>query len=132
MCKMTVLSPSGTGRQAAASRRAKFSKSFDSPDEAKKALMMACETKDKEALREIFGPRITKLKSGDDAQDARDFENFARRLAAASRLVPEDDNTVILHLGVEDHPFPVPLVKATGKWTFDTQAGLDEILNRRI
>jgi hypothetical protein len=107
-------------------------RAFDSPDEAMKGLKKACETKDKEALREIFGPRITELKSGDDVQDARNFENFARRLAKASRLVPEDDNTVILHIGVEDHPFPVPLVKVKGKWSFDTEAGLEEILNRRI
>ena len=97
-----------------------------------KALMKATQEKDKEALHAIFGPRITDLKSGDEVQDARDFENFARRLAAASRLVPDDDNTVILHLGVEDHPFPVPLVKVKGKWSFDTEAGLEEILNRRI
>lgn len=107
-------------------------KSFDSPNEALKALMKACETKDKVALREIFGPGITELKSGDDAQDARDFENFARRLAADSRLVPENEDTVILRVGVEDHPFPVPLVKARGRWSFDTKAGLDEMLNRRI
>lgn len=107
-------------------------KSFDSPTEALKALMKACETKDKVALREIFGPGITELKSGDDAQDARDLDNFARRLAAASHLVPENDDMVILHVGVEDHPFPVPLVKAKGRWSFDTEAGLDEMLNRRI
>ncbi len=105
---------------------------FDSPDEAMKGLSKACEAKDKEAIRAIFGPSITELGSGDEVQDQNDFENFARRLAAASRLVSEDDNTVILHVGVEDHPFPVPLVKVNDKWFFDTQAGLDEILNRRI
>lgn len=107
-------------------------KSFDSPDEAVKALMKACEAKDKEAMRVIFGPKIKELGSGDEVQDSNNFANFARRIAAACRQVPEDDNTVILHIGVEDHPFPVPLVKAKGKWSFDTQAGLEEILNRRI
>ncbi len=107
-------------------------RSFDSPDEALQALQKACEAKDKDALREIFGPAITELKSGDDTQDARDLENFARRLAAASRLVAKNDDTVILHLGVDDHPFAVPLVRAGGRWFFDTEAGLDEMLNRRI
>ena len=97
-----------------------------------KALLKATQEKDKEALRAIFGPEIQELGSGDEVQDANNFENFARRLAAASRLVPEDDNTVILHIGAEDHPFPVPLVKGKGKWSFDTPAGLEEILNRRI
>jgi hypothetical protein len=105
---------------------------FDSPNEAMKALMNATQEKDKPALRAIFGPHIHELSSGDEVEDRNDFENFARRLAAASRLVPEDDNKVILHLGMEDHPFPVPLVKAKSKWFFDTAAGLEEILNRRI
>ncbi len=107
-------------------------KSFDSPDEAMKALLEATQADDKKALREMFGPKIKELKSGDDVQDARDFEEFARRLARASRLVREGENKAIIHLGVEDYPFAVPLVRANGKWSFDTAAGMDELLNRRI
>jgi hypothetical protein len=105
---------------------------FDSPEDGLKALLKATEAKDKEALRGLFGPKSGKLGSGDEVQDAKDFENFARRLAKASRLVREEDGMAVLHLGVEDYPFPVPLVKKEGKWFFDTEAGLDELLNRRI
>ena len=105
---------------------------FGSPEEAVKALMKATEAKDKDALRQLFGPKVKDLKSGDDVQDARSFESFARRLAKASRLEREGEDTAILHVGVEDYPFPVPLVKEGDKWFFDTEAGLDEILSRRI
>ncbi|HWL93635.1 MAG TPA: DUF2950 domain-containing protein [Phycisphaerae bacterium] len=107
-------------------------KLFDAPEDGVKALKAAAEAKDRDALQELFGPKIKELESGDEVQDKQVCEQFARRLAKSSRLVREGDDTAIIHIGVEDHPFAVPLVQISKKWFFDTEAGLDEMINRRV
>jgi hypothetical protein len=42
------------------------------------------------------------------------------------------ENVAVLHVGKENWPFPIPLVKSSDGWFFDTVAGRDELLNRRI
>ncbi len=122
----------GANAGARADDAPKDRKLFDSPEEAVKALKTAVESKDKDLLQGLFGPKIKDLESGDDVQDAKNFESFSRRLARVTTLVREGEDTAIVHIGVEDHPFPVPIVKENNKWFFDTDAGLDEILNCRI
>jgi Protein of unknown function (DUF2950). len=41
-------------------------------------------------------------------------------------------NRAILIVGNDEFPVPIPIVKRSGKWVFDTKAGRQEILNRRI
>jgi len=57
---------------------------------------------------------------------------FSKYLAEKTDLVKESDSKVILHIGNENWPFPVPIVKQNDKWFFDTEAGKEETLNRRI
>jgi hypothetical protein len=105
---------------------------FSSPEDAVKSLADAVKTKDKAALDQIFGPSGKDLRSGDRVQDAAEFEELARHLAEKTSLVKEGDSKVILHIGNENWPFPIPLVKKDNRWLFDTEAGKEEILNRRI
>jgi hypothetical protein len=105
---------------------------YSSPEDALKSLADAVKTKDKAALDHIFGPSGKDLRSGDKVQDAAEFEELAKHLAEKTSLMKEGDSKVIIHIGNENWPFPVPLVKKDNQWFFDTEAGKEEILNRRI
>lgn len=105
---------------------------YDTPEAAVTALTDACKARDKAALKKIFGDAVKELMSGDEVADKADLEDFARRLAVRSRLEKNDDGTMTLLVGVNDHPFAIPLAQKDGKWFFDTVAGKEEILNRRI
>ena len=61
-----------------------------------------------------------------------EFEDFAKHMAEKADLVKESDSKVVLHIGNENWPFPIPLVRKNNQWSFDTEAGREEILNRRI
>ena len=112
---------------AAASQRL-----FPTPEDALKGLVEAVKIHDKAALDQIFGPSSKDLLSGDAVQDAAESEEFARHVAEKTSLVKENDSKMIISIGNESWPFPIPLVKTNGQWHFDTEAGKEEILNRRI
>lgn len=105
---------------------------FSSPEDAMKALVEAVKTKDKSALDRIFGAAAKELLSGDEVQDAAEFEAFTKHVAEKANLVKESDSKVTLYVGNENWPFPIPIVRKDGQWFFDTLAGREEILNRRI
>lgn len=106
--------------------------SFPSPEEAVKALTAAAKAGDRAAVDAIFGPAVKDLLSGDAKQDALEFAAFARSIGTFSRLVRQADDRYVLDIGVDDWPLPIPLVQKGGSWVFDTAAGKDEIVNRRI
>jgi hypothetical protein len=123
------------GEQAAnepAAAPAQPQEAFSSPEEAVKALQQATAAHDKAALRKIFGPALKDLISNDEVQNANDFTAFAKSLAEMTRLNREGDSKATLALGRDSWPYPIPIVKKDGKWFFDTAAGREEILNRRI
>ena len=107
-------------------------RTFASPEDAVRALNLAVKQENKAELRRIFGPQIEQLKSGDPDQDHDDAIVFARRLAAAhkTRMDAPDHATVLI--GDDQWPFAVPLTMKDSSWRFDTDAGLDELTNRRI
>jgi Protein of unknown function (DUF2950) len=107
-------------------------KLFSTPEDALKGLVEAVKIHDKAALDQIFGPSSKDLLSGDAVQDAAESEEFARHVAEKTSLVKENDSKVIISIGNESWPFPIPLVKTNGQWFFDTEAGKEEILNRRV
>jgi hypothetical protein len=107
-------------------------KLFSSPEEAVNALTQAVNAKGYEVLNQIFGPSGKDLRSGDEVQDASELTEFSKYLAEKTDLVKENDSKVILQIGNESWPFPVPLVKYNDKWFFDTEAGKEEVMNRRI
>jgi hypothetical protein len=105
---------------------------FSSPDEARQALVAAVQAKDRASLRAIFGPVARELEPGDPVEEAAEFDHFARHVQEGVELVKDDDTKAILLIGAKKWPFPVPIVKRGDGWLFDTAAGREEILNRRI
>jgi hypothetical protein len=107
-------------------------RTFASPAEAVKALTAATKAGDRATLDAIFGPEVKELLSGDPKQDALEFASFGTLIGQFSQLVQKADDRFVLNLGVQNWPFPIPLVKKAGAWSFDTAAGKEEIVNRRI
>jgi hypothetical protein len=107
-------------------------KIFPTPQAAVQAMTDATAAKDRAALREIFGPELKDLLSGDEVADNNSFAEFAERVAEATKIEKANDARMTLLIGKEAWPFPIPVVKNGTGWSFDTKAGSEEILNRRI
>lgn len=109
-------------------------KAFASPDDAGSALLEAAKSGDQNALLAIFGPESKDLiSSGDAVQDKAAVDGFVAAYPVMHRWRKMPDGAQILLVGADNFPFPIPLKKnAAGQWFFDTVAGKDEILNRRI
>ena len=107
-------------------------KTFETPEQAVQALTDALRTDDKKALREVLGPSSGPLlASGDKVADDRARKRFLREYDASHRLEAGGGKIVLL-VGADDFPFPIPVVPDAASWRFDTAAGREEILNRRI
>jgi Protein of unknown function (DUF2950) len=108
--------------------------SFASPDEAGKALRNAEQNEDEAALAEILGPDSKAiLSSGDANEDKAALKDFVTKYDLMNRWVAMTDGSEILNIGADNYPFPIPLVHdSSSKWYFDTKAGADEVLARRI
>jgi hypothetical protein len=111
---------------------ADIGKTFATPEEAVSALAAAASTQDTNALRVIFGPAVVELENADRVQATNDFREFTTALNQAKRIVRESDAKSVLEIGENSWPFPVPIIKKNGRWFFDTAAGKEELLNRRI
>jgi hypothetical protein len=109
-------------------------KTFASPDEAGQAILAAAKSGNQDAILAIFGPESKEIiRSGDAAQDKENVDAFIAAYEVMNRWRKMDDKTQVLLLGVDNFPFPIPLKKNdAGRWYFDTAAGKDEILARRI
>lgn len=107
-------------------------RSFGSPEEARQALIAAVQAKNHTELAAIFGPAQRELEPGDPVEQAAEFEDFAHEVAEAVTLDPQGESKVIVKIGDEKWPFPIPLVKKGESWIFDTVQGREEILTRRI
>jgi len=107
-------------------------KAFATPEAAVSALMAAASAKDTNALHDIFGPATADIANPDQVQAANELNAFATALNQTNRIVRESDSKCVLEAGEHFWPFPIPVVKKDGQWFFDTEAGKDEILNRRI
>ena len=106
---------------------------FGSPDEAVNALVTAAKAGDTNTLHAIFGPAARDLVSPDIVQATKESGIFLHCLTEKAVHVRASDTNAVLELGADDWPFPIPLMKQPdGKWLFDTLAGKEEVLNRRI
>jgi len=123
-----------TAFSAPASAAAKVKqKIFASPEEAVKALVDAIKTGDKAELSAIFGPGSESvISSGDEVRDKNGRELFLREYEEKFSLEKKGDDAVILQVGKDDWPLPIPIVKKGPAWSYDTKAGKEELLNRRI
>ena len=105
---------------------------FSTPQAAVDALKAAVEASDTNALHAIFGPAGHSLVSVDVVEAGEERELFMNRVKEKVNLVAESDSKAVLQLGADGWPFPIPLVQQDGQWFFDSEAGREEILNRRI
>jgi hypothetical protein len=107
-------------------------RTFRTPEDAAHALNAAVQQSDLTELGAIFGPDgKTLLQTADPADARRDREVFTVAMAEGWRL-DDDGDAKVLVVGNEAWPFPVPLVKQGDLWRFDTAAGREEVLARRI
>lgn len=112
---------------------AQAGRTFASPEEAVKVLIDTVKAGQLEALLGIFGKEGQDLISSSDPATAR-MNQQVFLVAVREKWHLEDDGATrkTLVIGNEDWPFPVPLVKEAAGWRFDTAAGKEEVLARRI
>jgi DUF2950 family protein len=108
-------------------------KTFASPEEAVKALVDALKANNSEELLAIFGPGSEDLiSSGDEVADKNAREKFLSDYEEKNKLEKVTPDKVVLDIGSDDWPLPIPIVKKGETWVYDTKAGRDELLSRRI
>ena len=109
-------------------------KTFASPGDAGAAFLAAAKSGDQDALLAIFGKDAKDLLfSGDAVKDKNALQDFVAAYSQMNRWVKMTAGAEMLFTGADNHPFPIPLGQnPSGQWYFDTAAGKDEILARRI
>jgi hypothetical protein len=108
-------------------------RTFHSAEEASLALFTAAQQENERALLDILGSAGKEVvSSGDPTEDMDHRVGFVVKYKQMHRLAKELEGTTILYVGAENWPFPIPLVSKDGAWFFDTDAGKEEILLRRI
>ena len=108
-------------------------KKFVSPLLAVDDLIKAVQNNNKAELLYILGPGSDDLiVSGDEVADLNGRKLFMEACEKKLMFEHEDKNRVLLSMGKDDYPFPIPIIQSENTWFFDTQAGIEEILNRRI
>jgi hypothetical protein len=107
---------------------------FSSPEDAGKGLLAAGKAGDPNALLAIFGPNSKSvIFSGDSVQDKATVGGFVTGYEEMHRWRKMPDGSEVLLVGAQNFPFPIPLKKNdSGQWFFDTAAGQEEIVRRRI
>jgi hypothetical protein len=104
-------------------------RTFASAADASNALVRAVQTNNEQALESILGKGVVST----DKEAARlERHQFAEKYNQMHRLIQEQDGVMVLYVGAENWPFPVPLVSNNGKWFFDSEAGKEEIQYRRV
>ena len=108
-------------------------RTFATPEDAVRELAAAAKRGNLDEVIAFFGPGGTELISSSDAATARmNRDVFVAAFSERWRLADEKGGRKTLVIGNEDWPFPVPLVKDKTQWRFDTEAGKEEVLARRI
>lgn len=106
---------------------------FKTPEQAADALVAAARAGDRRTIARVLGPGSSDIvSSGDPVQDANTRQEFLAAYDAGHRVVTESGKPAILVVGPSDWPFPIPIMEKDGEWKFDTVAGREEILARRI
>jgi hypothetical protein len=107
-------------------------KTFSSAVEASNALFQAAQNEDEQALEAILGAGKEVTSSSDEVEDKLERERFSQKYQEMHRLVGEPDGSMVLYIGAENWPFPIPLLPKNGAWYFDSETGMQEIRFRRI
>lgn len=106
---------------------------FATPEQAVAALIHALEHNDVNEVEQLLGPDMQGLlSSGDDVADRAARERFLSLFHEQHLLVAGGPNDLVLQVGRDAWPLPIPLVRRHAQWTFDGQAGAEELVSRRI
>ena len=106
---------------------------FKTPEEAADGLVSSLRSGDSKAVEAILGPGGEDiLSSGDAVQDENYRKAFVLAYDVKHSIQPRGDKFALLLLGLEDFPFAIPIGKKGDGWAFDTEAGREEVLARRI
>jgi len=108
------------------------SQKFATPGEAVTALQRSLSAHDLNELIHIFGAGVSNIINPDRVQATNEFDAVSNDLGETNRLVPAGEKRMVLEYGHDLTPFPVPLIQDAGRWFFDTAAGTEELINRRI
>ena len=130
----TIASPQ-SAQQSARAAVPSAQRQFATPEAALAALVQATSTFDLDALKQILGPDGDAIvSSGDSVSDKNAAAAFAAKAQQKNQVAvdPKNANRAIISVGDDDWPLPIPLKKTSGQWYFDTKAGRQEILFRRI
>lgn len=127
-CKKPEKEPQSTGAGAVTP------KTFANPDDAANAVVDAAKTDNRDAMLTIFGTSAKDLiYSGDAGEDKAAFTGFVSDYGVMHRWRRLENGSELLITGADNKTFPIPLVKnSAGQWYFDTEAGKQEMLSRRI
>ena len=127
--------PSSPSKKVSSSSSSSSQRVFSSPKAAADALISAAARYDVPALTEILGPDGIDLVISEDVVQSRNTAGAFARNGLEKRSVvadPKNPNHMILTIGDEDFPTAIPIVRAAKGWRFDTKAGRQELLYRRI
>jgi len=129
-----VLSPVSAGAQTATAPAVVKQRTFATPEAAAWALILAAEQYDVPALTEILGPDgVDLVVTADQVLDRNLAASFAAAARQQTRVVRDPGKKLAtLMIGSEDWPVAIPIVEKNGRWRFDTVAGRQEVLYRRI
>jgi len=128
-----LLALSACTRTGSGSPPAPAHTSFATPDEAVAALVAAAQQGDVATLQNLLGPGSERLlSSGDAVEDKRERETFLARYQAHHELVAGSPSDLVLLVGDDRWPLPIPLVRTGDHWSFDGAAGAEELVLRRI
>src|SRR5215831_9692856 len=110
-------------------------KAFDTPQQAADALVAAAEKDDVDSLQAILGPGSKEVvSSGDPVEDKNNRAAFAKKAREKTGVEPDPNHPkrMLVVVGSDQWPLPIPIVKSGNKWHFDVAQGRQEILARRI
>jgi len=106
---------------------------FPTPDKAVEAIVAASRDSSEPRLLAILGTAGGELiHSGDSVADRQGRQDFVTAYEQGHRIELKGQDRAELIVGKEEWPLPIPLVHEADGWRFDTAAGKEEILNRRI
>ena len=129
-------SSAAPGQRSAARRSAgpqAGQQTFASADEASKALVAALQSEDQQQMLKVLGASAKDIvSSGDETADKEERQQIVQKYQEMHRLVTEPDGTTTLYIGAENWPTPIPLMHKGNQWYFDSAAGKQEILYRRV
>ncbi len=124
-CGLVLFVPAGLAEQP-------HPKTFSSAQHAANALYVAVLSGDQAQVVAVLGGDKAVVSTDDNLEDQKERETFAKKYQEMHRLMRRSDGAMILYVGAENWPFPVPIVAKNGRWFFDTDKGSREILMRRV